>query len=381
MGFEDFGDLVGVFHQIETAGDWNIRLYQHEENPLTAEMVRHAKENGIDGIIVCKIDSEELMQSLADADIPIVTIGVGRERFSKPPKLHSAIRNDADGIGRMGAEYLLSLGQFRSFGFIGLDWSMDREQAFRGAIEADGKISESLLVSQQNDDQIDMMADWLSKLPKPTAVMLACDRIGLQAISACEKAGLNMPRQVSLLGIDNDELICEHTTPTLSSVLPGHEEMGKRAVDEMNRLLASNGRYRGRTVVVHPLKVVERDSTTFLPPATMLVNRAKAFISANACKGATVKDVVAHLKVSSRLAELRYKDLEGMTIQEALEAVRLAKVKRLLSTTNRRIGDIASACGFRTQGHLAHVFAKRFGETMRAFRSSRHRQRLTQRQD
>jgi len=123
-------------------------------------------------------------------------------------------------------------------------------------------------------------------------------------------------------------------------------------------------------VVVHPLKVVERSSTVFLPPATMLVNRAKAFIAANACKGATVKDVTAHLKVSARLAELRYRDLEGVTIREALESVRLTKVKRLLANTNHRIGDIASTCGFRTQSHLAHVFAKRFGVSMRDFRRS-----------
>ena len=364
--------LMGVFHQMEMFSNWNIKLYQHEENPLPAEVVRYAKGHDIDGIIVSKIDDNELLRQLSETKLPVISIGFGHDRFIRPPKRYTAVQNDGDGIGIMGAKYLLSLGRFRSFGFIWFDWAKSREQAFRRTIEADGMPCKSLLISSQREDQIWKIMDWLILLPKPAAVMLACDRIGLQAISACEKAGLRIPDQISLLGVDNDELICPYTTPTLSSVLPGHEEMGRRAVDEMNRLLSSNGYHKGRTVVVHPLKVVERDSTAFLPPATKLVDRAKAFIAANACKGATVRDVIAHLKVSPRLAELRYRSMEGTTIREAIEAVRLAKVKHLLATTKRPIGDIATACGFRSQSHLAHLFAKRFNESMRSFRRSRH---------
>ena len=363
--------LTGVFHQMEMLSNWNIKLYQHEENPLPPEMVRRADEHGIDGIIVSKIDDDELLRQLSETNLPVISIGFGPDRFIRPPKRYTAVQNDGDGIGTMGAKYLLSLGRFRSFGFIWFDWAKSREQAFRRTIEADGMPCEDLFIASQREDQVGKIADWLIRLPKPAAVMLACDRIGLQVISACEKAGLRIPDQISLLGVDNDELICPYTTPTLSSVLPGHEEMGRRAVDEMNRLLSSDGHHKGRTVVVHPLKVVERDSTAFLPPATKLVDRAKAFIAANACKGATVRDVVMHLKVSPRLAELRYKDIEGLTIREALETSRLAKVKNLLATTKRPIGDIAAACGFRSQSHLAHLFAKRFGESMREFRRSR----------
>ena len=360
--------LTGVFHRMEMLSNWNIKLYQHEENPLLPEMVRCADEHGINGIIVSKIDNDELLQELSETNLPVISIGFGPDRFIRPPKRYTAVQNDGEGIGTMGAKYLLSLGRFRSFGFIWLDWAKSREQAFHRTIEADGMPCESLFIASQREDQVGKIEDWLIRLPKPAAVMLACDRIGLQVISACEKAGFRIPDQISLLGVDNDELICPYTTPTLSSVLPGHEEMGRRAVDEMNRLLASNGRIQGRTVVVHPLKVVERDSTAFLPPATKLLDRAKAFIAANACKGATVRDVVTHLKVSPRLAELRYRDIEGTTIREALEAVRLAKVKNLLATTKRPIKDIAAACGFRAQSHLAHLFAKRFGESMREFR-------------
>ncbi len=101
----------------------------------------------------------------------------------------------------------------------------------------------------------------------------------------------------------------------------------------------------------------------------MLVERTKTFIAQNACSGISVKDIVKHLPVSQRLAELRYRTITGETMKETLLKTRLAHVKRLLASTQRPIAAVAEACGFRNPNNLAPLFKKRFGVTMPEWRT------------
>ena len=280
----------------------------------------------------------------------------------------AAIRGDIEALGAMGAEYLTSLGRFRSFAFVGENWAKRRRNGFGNLINEQGFEFNSFMRPEMSNDTMLELATWLSSLPKPVAIMAACDRIAVHVMDACDAAHMRIPNQAAVLGADNDEFLCSHSSPPLSSILPWHREMGFRAAEELDRLMSSRKQTSAKVIALRPVKVVERESTAAIAPATQLVERAKAFIQQNACSGITVKDVVAHLHVSRRLAELRYRAITDESMGETILKVRLARVKRLLSSTRRPIAAVATDCGFRRPNNLAHLFKERFATTMTEFR-------------
>ena len=258
--------------------------------------------------------------------------------------------------------------------YIGAYWIDERAEAFRARIAEslpDAVVKIFPASSEAgSDEDIAAIADWIAALPKPAAVMAGADWRAMHVLSACERAHVLVPDAVALLGVDNDEFLCAHASPPLSSVLPGHVEMGRRAAEEMGRIAAGKVGGRNKTVSIHPKTVIERESTRMRAPSAILVDRAKRFIHANALQGINVGDVVRHLKVSRRLAEIRYRAATGETIRESIESVRMDKLKRLLVSTRRPIAVLAAECGFRDANSLSHHFHHRFGVSMRAYRAA-----------
>ena len=369
--------LSGVFRHLETASGWALRIMQPEENPLTPERLRTAEKEDVAGIFITESESPELMAMLAKTPLPLAVIGI------KPPVLVARegktafILNDNAGIGSMGANYLLKLGKFNSFGFVlthdGAYWMEERAEGFRARIAASlpDAVVKTFPASPAtgSDEDIAALAEWIVALPKPAAVMAGADWRAMHVLSACERAHVRVPTAVALLGVDNDEFLCAHASPPLSSVLPGHVEMGRRAAEMLERLASGKSNGHHKTASASPKTVIERESTKVRTPSAILVDRAKRFIHSNALQGIDVEDVVKHLKVSRRLVEIRYRAATGETIREAIESVRMDKLKRLLASTRRPIAAIAAECGFRNANSLSHRFQNRFGVSMREFRA------------
>jgi LacI family transcriptional regulator len=184
-------------------------------------------------------------------------------------------------------------------------------------------------------------------------------------------AKLKVPDDVAVLGIGNDPLICEHTVPQLSSVITRFEDEGYRAARELQAMMLSGRMPQRREITFGALGIEERKSTARTHQGGALVQRGLAFIAENVLSGITVADVVRHLNVSWRLADLRFKEVTGATIQSALVDARLEKVKRWLRDTDMRISDIAQRCGC-NPGVLRNLFHRRCGVSMREYRR-RHR--------
>jgi LacI family transcriptional regulator len=284
------------------------------------------------------------------------------------------IRNDDIHIGGMGARYLVSLGNRRSYGFIPTVshqyWSADRYAGFKQELAKRGlecAFFRSPAPAGSHEDFSALKA-WLMSLPKPCAVMAAWDTRATQAIQMCTEAHVKIPDQLALLGVDNDELLDESTTPPLSSILPDHEKLGYVAARALESLMRG-GRHATDVVFrARPKQLVERESANASAPAAHLITRAMSFINRNATKGITVDDVVTFLGVSRRLADLRFHQFAGETINAAIVRVRLDAVKKLLATTNRPIHTISEACGYSDLAYLKKLFKQRFGVTMREWR-------------
>lgn len=366
--------LSGIFSYIESGHPWKLRLVQSERE-LTEATVRTAEAGGVDGILLTFLGDKTALRALQQTSIPIVFLGARKPGFERRHGPTALVWNDNIALGRAAAEHLLSQGVFKSYVYVHSrkngNYSTDRAIGFAAALKG-----ARLALSGEYDaaheegsaDDIRELADWLKTFPRPLAVMAACDRRALHVLASADAAKLSVPKQLSLIGVDNDMLLSVHSTPPLTSVQPGHFEMGFKAAAELQRLMSARKSPKLRTTLVGPTRVVSRESTGFVAPTVSLVDRAKRFIRAHATEGVSVSDVVSHLGCSRTLADLRYRQLEGKTIRAALEEARLDEVRKLLRTTNRSVVKIAEQCGFSSNHALTHVFTRQFGSSPQVWR-------------
>ena len=335
--------ISGIFNHLERTSDCNICLMQSVENPITTEKIRNAEKSNVAGLFISKAEDAELMRALVDTPIPIAVIGIKDPVLKARKNPTVFIFNDNAGIGEMGADYFLKHGKFNSFGFvcanIDINSMQERADAFCGRIKTaspDSFVSVFPAVSDSgSENDIAALSDWILTLPKPAAVMAAADWRAVHVLTACERSKMRVPEAVSVLGVDNDEFMCAHASPPLSSILPNHVEIGRRAAEELDKLIKSKKSGQRKMITVPPQMVIERESTRICAPAAALVDRTKRFIRANATRGITVADVVDHLKVSRRLAEIRYRAATGETIREAIESTKMAEIGRRLEMSRR----------------------------------------------
>lgn len=368
--------LAGVFRFLKRRPGWVPRLITIPSD-FSPEVVRNAKEDKIDGFIINNAGSAETERELAKSDIPLAVIGIRNPRLIGRKKAIALIRNDNIETGRIAARHFLSLGNFRSFGYIpasdaSSEWSVNRYRGFADEIRAHGGWAASFQCAAKmgSDEWLRRLASWLKGLPKPAAVLGAWDYQAVQAMEVCRAERIRVPQEVSVLGVDNDPLICDVAIPPLSSVPFDYEQEGYESAAALDRLMEKPAlRSSQMKVICHPLKVFVRESSVPIAPATQLIKQALRFISLNATKGISTRDVAKHLGISQSLLALRFREYQRQSVLAVIQDVRLEVVRRLLGETHRSIGEITAAAGFRNANHLKALFHRKFGMSMREWRA------------
>jgi len=361
--------LSGVFDYVNEGHDWSLQFLQNPE-VLTATYIKRAIADGIDGFITGFRSRTSGLRALEESRVPTVLTDYPLNDVPRPDRNNLLLRNDDIAIGRTGANDLLSHGTFRSFAFVATPektrWSTLRERGFRLQLGERGVIPTTCR-------RLERLHDFLLGLPKPAALMAATDYVGVRVIEECRKADIRVPEQVAVLGVDNDELLCQTTRPTLSSICPDHEGLGRMSAEALDCLM--NGRRLPARIhpLIHCTGVVERDSTRVVPPAGYVVREALAYIRRNAGKGIRVDDVVRHSGISRRLLYLRFKQMNGKSIHESILETRLTHVLNMLTKTTAPLSRIAAECGFASANRLSHLFAERFGMSPGAYRANARR--------
>lgn len=363
--------LHGISRTVSGRDHWNFRMVDYALW-RNRETMREVVSGWADGVITTEPDDPVVEDSLRACRGPIVIIGT-------PIAEETALRGsgvafvglDERGIGRTGADYLFSLGRFRSFGFVqGSDGyaATLRADGFAARLRergADVRVFGPDAVSKRAEPA--PLADWLRSLPKPRAVMANSDGAATVALAASAAANLRVPRDVAIIGCDNDELLCESSSPTLTSLAPNHVRLGEMAAAALRKLFA-DPLTPYFEAICSDVRVVERQSARPISPGTALAERAATLIREEAVGGARVSDIVRTLGVSRSLAGMRYREVMGETMRESILRRRLDAVKRKLRETDMAIGQIAASCGFRSEAHARRLFRARFGCSMRQWR-------------
>ena len=323
-----------------------------------------------------------IADTTADADILQTAIAGGKTvvllndwRFKDHPPNLGHIRTDDGEIGFKAADYFMSVGRFRSFGYVPYresekEWSIKRRRAF--ALRLKGKGHECHTFGIDGGENRNL-GGWLKSLPKPAAVLCAWDAVAAETANAARKAKIHIPSQIVLLGVDNDEVHCTSSQPQISSVEFDAEREGFTAADLMLKMLNTRKGNVSRSICCGGVtRIVEREATRPPVPAAHLIKRALMFISENAVKGIGPKDVAVHLGISRTLLDLRFREMETKTVGEFITERRLAILSAMLQKSKIPAIRLTKECGFGNINHAKAVFKKRFGMTMREYRRQNH---------
>ena len=274
---------------------------------------------------------------------------------------------DNDWIGVMAAEYLLGI-RPRSFGFVWLTdtvFAEHRAIAFRRTLTAAGHTCAMLALERQkllafSDAALAQMATWLKTLPRPAAVFAANDECALEVLNACGQWHLSVPDEIAVLGVDNDELLCELAQPSLSSIVVPSEKVGYDAAALLETLIET-GRTVGSVRLLPPLRVVARRSTTWFDAGEPVTATALRFIQEHLDQPFDVNDVARAAGVCRRLLERRFHQTIRRSPLQEIHRQRLQRAQALLSGSDLPIHRIAVAAGFGNSPVFSDTFKRETG--------------------
>ena len=270
-----------------------------------------------------------------------------KTKFSSIPN----ITGDYIGTGRMAADLYLHKGfrNFAYFGYKNVCWSDERCTGFRQRIEEAGLGDNFYLYDKQEIDNLwyyeaAPLEKWLRSLPKHVAVMACDDNQGNALIEACNSAGVKIPSEVSVIGVDNDEVVCTLSNPTLSSISVDIEQGGFETARMTVRML-QDPFYKGSDITLRPKRIVHRVSTSAYATTDKEVLTALQFIRQNLGKKISVEDVLEQVPLSRRILEVRFKKVIGNSIYQYISQQRISRFAELLLETNDSIQEIAYKLG------------------------------------
>lgn len=356
--------LSGIFAFVNGGKSWRLKLLASPNQ--IPELLKTGER--IDGLIVRYPEDPAAVRALAAVRVPVVCTNL-RNPSAPLRRNRTAIALDDAAIGREAADFFASLGSFGSYAYVtnrhGFVWSDERGAAFADRLRTRHGVYACYMLTLDDKEAVER---FLRDAAKPLAVFASWDMAALEVLEACRKLGLAVPAQVAVLGVDNEELVCNGAKPTLSSIEPDHVELGRQACVELERLLRSEP---GRTIrIAKAIRAIHRrESTAVVPPSERLVLRAQKFIRENAGRGLTPAEVVRHLGVSRSLAFLRFRERTGETLGAVIVRERIAKIKRLLGSSGNRISDVAAACGFADGAALTRFFKRETGLAPKQWRA------------
>lgn len=284
-----------------------------------------------------------------------------KARFENIPNITGDYRK----TGKMAAEFFLNKG-FQHFAFYGYRdtvWSQERCEGFYECIAERGFGNNFHAYQEQSLDDLwfyeaPPLLSWLKSLPHPTALMACDDNQGNRITEICKVNNIKVPDKIAILGVDNDEIICNLSDPPLSSISHNIVRGGFEAAELIDRLLndEENNRQDMQDVVIQPINIVNRLSTDFYSTTDMHIHTVLKYIHQNIASDITVSDIVKQVPLSRRLLEIRFKQVTQQSIHKYIFNLRMERFAQLLLASDAPIADVAEQVGINNLKNLSRQF-------------------------
>ena len=365
-------DRIGGARRYAEKVGWNIQVVERNnvDRPLDVEgLVDFWKPIGV--IAECGGGIPEISRKTL-GDLPLVYLDEDPDG-AKGRSLY--VNSDSKRVGEVAAKELLAL-ELPHYAFAGWRrprfWSEGRRIAFAAAMKLNGRDCDVFDCPPEADEaqRRKLMLEWIRGLPKPCGVFAANDPVGEEVLALAATAGIAVPDELAVIGVDDDPVICERTNPTLSSIRIDFVQGGYICAEMLDRRLRDPG-FTSATAVFGPLYSTRRQSTRRSARTDWRVSNAVEFIRRNACDGIGTGEVAGVMGLSRRMAEIVFHKYEGRTIRDEILSVRMERVERLLRDPSRDVAAIASFCGWSSGSALRKLFKERHGGlSMREWRAS-----------
>jgi len=281
------------------------------------------------------------------------------------------VSSDAVAVASSAAQVLMELG-LGDYAYVGwtepVIWSREREERFAEIVYLNGKVFHQFPQPPRKivDSRLHtLLLSWLPSLPKPCGIFAANDYVARIVLEACAQLRIAVPSEIVVVGVDNEDRICENTSPTLTSVMSDNDRGGYIAAETLDELI--RGKSPGnRTFGV--LTVVRRQSTCRYKRSDARVLAAVENIRRQACEGLTARAVIAGMGCSRRLAEIRFREVTGHSILDEITEVRLMHAQMLLRDPRKTVEIVAARCGYNSAVALRKAFLSHMGEKLSVWR-------------
>lgn len=363
--------LSGIYSYVGTRSNWNILIFRTQQEVESPDFLR-LLERPLDGIIYSSNYSKPLFDRLSKVKCPLVCMEHAPALLAPRKKQLVVIRNDSRAIAKAALDTFNHHGKYACYAFVHdretKDWSYDREKAFRSVLPKSCKLRTFAPIASGEEDDV-RLSKFLSRLPRPVALLAAHDSRVVDIIHAAKLANLTIPDDISVLGIDNDQFVCDSGNVTISSIEPDHYAEGRAAAQELDAMMNGVRYDRVKCLDFGVRQIVIRSSTKNIVPMESLVARAKDYVTEHAREGITPAHVAHALGVSLPLLYLRLKQSKSPPLARMITLRKLKVAQHLLKDTATPISAISTLSGFRNPNALKNLFKKETGMTMRAFRT------------
>ena len=350
--------LKGIVRYSKEVGNWSFQRMPLYYRMLYGEngVVEWAKKWQADAIIAQLSDVN--IELLNDLNIPIIV-----QNYRDRNKAVSNLTGDYFNTGVMAAKFFLNRGyrNFAFYGFKGAIWSRERADGYSHEIEKQGyKLA---VLENDNKDKEEwsynhtVLGNWLQSLPKPVALFACDDHFALQISETCNVYNINVPDDIAILGVDNDDLLCNISDPSLSSIVLDVENGGYNAGKLLHQLITKEIT-EPFNIVVNPLIIERRKSTEKYAVSDKNIRTILNYIEKNYANHLSVEELVKQVPLSRRVLEKKFKEETGESLYQYIQNYRIDQFTRLLITTDYSLFEAALQSGFENYKNVSRIFRK-----------------------
>lgn len=365
--------LEGILEYGHGNGPWQFHFETGDRYEQGLAKLRSWGCNGVIAMVRERRQMVRIMSSRTPAVFinPPPTPGGATPR---PQALATFVNREQEDVGRSAAEYFLERG-FRSFAFLGTpdpsDWCSRRLDGMKKRLAAEGLECSAFPGAPEGeredfDREAVHLGKWLRALRPQTALYAAWDRRALQVLSLCSELDIAVPESLSVLGTDNDEVLCESSTPSLSSIALDGRNAGSLCAKLLDAHM--HGRRAEPLVDLAFPRIVTRQSTDRTLVSDAYLAKALTIVRRDLSTVRTIGDIAKELRISRRSLEMKANLVLGHTLKSEINRMRLNEAVRMISNTSLPISEIAEKCGFCCASHLNSRFKAAFGHTPSVFR-------------
>ncbi|MBQ9812584.1 MAG: DNA-binding transcriptional regulator [Thermoguttaceae bacterium] len=367
------GVLQGVARYSRLHGPWRFLLTPGDFEQVLPKM-RDWKGDGV----IARTLNEKSAEAILEMGLPTVLLDYSVDKLDLPKektRFCVDLTSDSVGAARLAAKCLLDkkISRFAYVGYPFQSWSIKRERAFVDAIAEVGletQVYRAPLHAGRPlrwEKEEAVLSAWLKALPKPIGIMACNDQRGREILDACELAGISAPEQVAVVGVDADEVLCELSVPSLTSVALNAEKGGYVAASVLAEMM--NGLEPSvKHILVEPLGVVERRSSNIVLVDDEDVAQALQMIHTDRLETVSVDRIARDVAVSRRTLEIKFRKYLGRTILDEIKNVRIERAKQMLRESDASIERIALTVGFSATSYFIQTFRKEAGVTPARYR-------------